>query len=174
MSMCLLSYLEPKILMSLKITMLPSNRRLRQASQGFASLLPSKCREEAEGLRSMMHVNSLFQETHQGVSRNKMYLETRFNIIEVFQIIFAIPSTLHSSELQQLQKNKGDDGLANIKAVLPNAVFFLELSFGFRLSTSEIRHFILGDVWSFSVHAQSHAALPPSEHMLKSKKACAK
>lgn len=104
--MCLLSYLEPKILMSLKITMLPSNRRLRQASQGFASLLPSKCREEAEGLRSMMHVNSLFQETHQGVSRDKMYLETRFNIIEEFQIIFAIPSTLHSSELQQLKKTK--------------------------------------------------------------------
>ena len=71
MSMCLLSYLEPKILMSLKITMLPSNRRLRQASQGFASLLPSKCREEAEGLRSMMHVNSLFQETHQAMSRDK-------------------------------------------------------------------------------------------------------
>ena len=71
MSMCLLSYLETPILMSLKMTMLPSNRRLRQGSQGFASLLPSKYREEAEALRLVMHVSSWFQETQQGVSRDK-------------------------------------------------------------------------------------------------------
>ena len=63
--------LSPKYSCPSKWPCCPATGVSRQASQGFASLLPSKRREEAEALRSMMHVNSLFQETHQGVSRDK-------------------------------------------------------------------------------------------------------
>ena len=138
MSMCLLSYLESKNYHVLKITMLPSNGRLRQPSQEFASLLPSKCGEEADTCQQFVPRN-----TPRGVKRQRcIYLEIRFNIIEVFQILFKQSFPLcvqvNSSNFKQTSKETMD--------LLISKLSFQMLWLSWSSALGDVRSFYCGRV----------------------------